>query len=134
VLNASNALKKHKAEKSDDNIIVSYKGNKLPQNIGNMDPIIIIDSGSGPRQTWTHIINVEDLAEYHNRSVPQLMEYLKVALVSIGTYENRVFGMYTAGIIKTALVTLGLIDVMNGNMCAQVQAQTQAQTQSTTAV
>jgi hypothetical protein len=95
-----------------------------------MDPIIIIDCGPDRRyNVWTHIINIEDLAEHYNRTVPQLMEYLKVALMSIGTYENRVFGEYNSSIIKAALLTLKVLDIMNMPRVSRYQQQQQQQQQ-----
>ena len=75
-----------------------------------MDPIVIVE-GCGDRDTtWTHIINVEDLAYQHRRSVAHLMAYLRIAMVSARTYENRIVGAFSTADIKAALATLTKID------------------------
>ena len=84
-----------------------------------LEPIVLTDDGP----TWTHIINVEDLALHHNRTVSQLMAYLKVALMSKGTYENRIYGDYDAHIIKAALYTLAVLDLANAPYIEQMQQQ-----------
>lgn len=87
------------------------------------DPVVITDDGS----TWTHIINIEELALRHNRTVSQLMAYLQVALMSMGTYENRIYGDYDAPIIKAALYTLAVLDLIHAPHVEQMQQQLQQQ-------
>lgn len=73
-----------------------------------MEPIVIVDEFEHPH--WTHIINVEDLACYHGRTVPELMLYLKNTLRSAHIYENRIRGAYNRTIIKTALIAMAFLE------------------------
>lgn len=78
-----------------------------------MDPIIIIEEGPHVQHTWTHLINLEMLAEYHGRTPGQLMGYLKATLNSMGTYENKLYGTYNVAIIRTVLQAMTWFDLFH---------------------
>lgn len=72
-----------------------------------MDPVVVEEYDN---PSWTHIINVEDIARQHKRSVRQLMAYLKYELKSAYTCENRLCGSYTVNEISIALAEMKRVD------------------------
>ncbi len=77
-----------------------------------MDPLVIIEEGPETSTPWTHLINLELIAEHYGRTPDQLMAFLKCSLNSRCTFENRLYGSYSPMIIKCVLQVMAYLDMM----------------------
>ena len=75
-----------------------------------MEPLVIVEEGAGIQHAWTHLINLELLADYHGRSPAQLMDYLKRSLNSMGVHENKLYGSFNAKLIANVLNVMSVFD------------------------